>query len=70
MFAGGVLILQHLYRLFATTQNDTALSCASYEGHVDVVKLLLALPGIDYNHTNNEVWCEYIPLRLPQKVHT
>jgi ankyrin repeat protein len=37
------------------TQNDTALICASDKGHVEVVKLLLALPGIEYNHKNNEV---------------
>jgi hypothetical protein len=28
---------------------------ASMGGRVEVVKLLLALPGIDYNHTDNEV---------------
>jgi ankyrin repeat protein len=52
-------------------QNNTALIYASDEGHVEVVKLLLALPGIDYNHKNDRVWCQYIPLLcMPQKVHT
>jgi hypothetical protein len=39
-------------------QDDTALICASTNGHVEVVKLLLVSPGIDYNHENNEV-CVY-----------
>jgi hypothetical protein len=52
-------------------QNDTALNLASFGGHIEVVKLLLALPGTDYNHENVEVWCQYIPLLcLPQKVYT
>jgi hypothetical protein len=25
------------------------------QGHVEVVKLLLAVPGIDYNHEDDEV---------------
>jgi hypothetical protein len=33
----------------------TALICASANGHVEVVKLLLASPGIDCNHEDNEV---------------
>jgi ankyrin repeat protein len=36
-------------------QNNTALICASYGGHIEVVKLLIALPGLDYNHKDNEV---------------
>jgi hypothetical protein len=28
---------------------------ASSLGHVEAVKLLLASPGIDYNHTNTQV---------------
>jgi hypothetical protein len=28
---------------------------ASEEGRVEVVKLLLASPGIDYNHEDNQV---------------
>jgi hypothetical protein len=56
---------------FVCPQNDTALICASYKGHVEVVKLLVALPGIDYNHEDNEVWCQNIPLLcMPQKVYT
>jgi ankyrin repeat protein len=46
-------------------KGGTALIDASYNGNVEVVKLLLALPGIDYNHENNKVrdrvvtflWC-------------
>jgi ankyrin repeat protein len=37
------------------SQGRTALISASIEGHVEVVKLLLALPGIDYNHFDDEV---------------
>jgi hypothetical protein len=37
-------------------QGLTALINASNEGHVEVMKLLLALPGIDYNHEDNRVW--------------
>jgi ankyrin repeat protein len=37
------------------TQGVTALICASANGHVEVVKFLVALPGIDYNHKDNEV---------------
>jgi hypothetical protein len=56
---------------FLQPQNNTALTFASDKGHVEVVKLLVALPGIDYNHENDEVWCQYIPLLcMPQKVYT
>jgi ankyrin repeat protein len=41
--------------LLLQPQNDTALICASSEGHIEVAKLLLALPGIDYNHKNIQV---------------
>jgi hypothetical protein len=37
------------------SQGDTALIVASHRGHVEVVKLLLALHGIDYNHKTDEV---------------
>jgi hypothetical protein len=40
---------------FLQPQNNTALICASYGDHVEVVKLLVALPGIDYNHKDDEV---------------
>jgi hypothetical protein len=33
----------------------TALILASTNGHVEVVKLLVALPGLDYNHKNKRV---------------
>jgi ankyrin repeat protein len=36
-------------------KGGTALTWASCFGYVEVVKLLLALPGIDYNHQENEV---------------
>jgi ankyrin repeat protein len=36
-------------------QGETALINASNKGHVEVVKLLLSLPGIDCNHENNLV---------------
>jgi hypothetical protein len=56
---------------FLQPQNNTALILASDGGHVEVVKLLVALPGIDYNHEDNEVWCQNIPLLcMPQKVYT
>jgi ankyrin repeat protein len=37
------------------SQDTTALIWASVKGHIEVVKLLLAVPGIDYNHADNEV---------------
>jgi ankyrin repeat protein len=38
-----------------SSQGRTALIIASMFGRVEVVKLLLALPGIDYNHIDIEV---------------
>jgi ankyrin repeat protein len=46
---------------FLQPQNNTALILASDRGHVEVVKLLLALPGIDYNHQGSQVSCRYKP---------
>jgi ankyrin repeat protein len=37
------------------SQGDTALIIASLNGHVEVVKLLLAVHGIDYNHGDDQV---------------
>jgi ankyrin repeat protein len=37
------------------SQDTTALIWASVKGHIEVVKLLLAVPGIDYNHADDEV---------------
>jgi ankyrin repeat protein len=39
----------------SNSQGNTALTYASVKGHIEVAKLLLALPGIDYNHEENEV---------------
>jgi ankyrin repeat protein len=40
---------------YTLKQGDTALAMASMQGHVEVVKLLLAVPGIDYNHADSQV---------------
>jgi hypothetical protein len=37
------------------SQDNTALIWASFKGHTEVVKLLLALPGLDYNRADNQV---------------
>jgi hypothetical protein len=37
------------------SQDGTALINASHKGHVEVAELLLAAPGIDYNHEDNQV---------------
>jgi hypothetical protein len=37
------------------SQGFSALVNASVGGHVELVKLLLALPGLDYNHATNQV---------------
>jgi hypothetical protein len=36
-------------------QGEAALFFASTKGYVEMVKLLLALPGIDYNHEDYRV---------------
>jgi hypothetical protein len=40
---------------FLAHKSWTALIFASRGGEVEVVSLLLALPGIDYNHETNQV---------------
>jgi hypothetical protein len=49
------MIQSFTHLLFLILQGGTALIDASYNGNVEVVKLLLALPGIDYNHETNKV---------------
>jgi ankyrin repeat protein len=44
-----------IYVLHFLSQGYTALINASNFGHIEVVELLLALPGIDYNHADNQV---------------
>jgi ankyrin repeat protein len=34
----------------------TLINCASGKGHIEIVKLLLAQPGIDFNKADNGGW--------------